>query len=67
MTDGPTAIARELVREGSRLVLAARFPEKLEEVMGEIEALGGSLPTDVTDRAQRGALVATAEAGLGVG
>jgi NAD(P)-dependent dehydrogenase (short-subunit alcohol dehydrogenase family) len=45
------AIARGLGREGAAVVLAARRPDRLDEVAREIEAGGGralAVPTDVT-------------------
>jgi len=61
-------IARALADEGVNLVLAARSAPQLEKVRSEIEAKGVraiAVPTDVTDAAQREALVATAEGELG--
>jgi NAD(P)-dependent dehydrogenase (short-subunit alcohol dehydrogenase family) len=45
------AIARALAGEGMKLVLAARRPDRLAAVAGDIEAAGGTalaVPTDVT-------------------
>lgn len=59
------ALALEMAREGAKTALAARRTNRLAEVQGEIEALGGeavAVSCDVTDRAAIDAAVArTAE------
>ncbi len=53
-------IALALAREGADVALGARTEDRLREVAGEVEALGRRTiwaPTDVTDPAQRQALV----------
>lgn len=53
-------MALQLARQGARLALAARRPEKLHAVAGECRALGGEalvVPTDVSEEAQCRALV----------
>ena len=62
------AIAHALVREGARVVLAARTESYLQEVAAEIESAGGTalvVPTDVTDRDQCDRLAATTVGELG--
>ena len=62
------ALAIELAREGARLVLVARRPEKLEEVEREVEAAGGHAVLcvgDVTEAATRNAALAACEEHLG--
>ena len=76
------ATARRLAADGANVVLAARREERLSEIAGDIEAEYGveaeTVPTDVTDEDQVGALVETtveefggldavvANAGLGI-
>ncbi len=58
-----SATARELARQGARVVLAARRAEELEALAREITGAGGEalvVATDVTDRAQLEQLVAKA-------
>lgn len=48
------SIALSYVREGAKVVLAARRESRLQAVVEEIEAIGGevlAVPTDITDRA----------------
>src|SRR6266516_7147145 len=55
-------IVRALAREGMNLVLAARSKSELEQVAADIRVTGVqalSVPTDVTNRDARSALVAT--------
>src|SRR5207247_5369712 len=62
------ALAEQLAREKSRLVLASRNQEKLEELARMIQERGGeahAVPTDVTDAAARAHLIETAAARLG--
>ena len=57
------AAARLLAEKGARLVLGARRKERIDALVGEIAASGGSaaaVATDVTVRADVEALVATA-------
>src|SRR5437588_1209431 len=61
-------IVRALAKEGMNLVLAARSKPELEQVAAEVRATGVqvlSVPTDVTDREARSALVNTAERTFG--
>jgi short-subunit dehydrogenase len=61
-------IAKALAKEGINLVLAARSALELEQVAAGIRATGVrvlSVPTDVTDREARSALVTTAERTFG--
>jgi short-subunit dehydrogenase len=61
-------IAKALAKEGINLVLAARSAIELEQVAADIRATGVqvlSVPTDVTDRDARSALVSTAERTFG--
>src|SRR5437762_3211374 len=61
-------IVRALAKEGMNLVLAARSQSELEQVAADIRATGVqalSVPTDVTDREARSALVHTAERTFG--
>ena len=61
-------IAKALAKEGINLVLAARSASELEQVAAEIRAIGVqvlAVPTDVTDREARSALVSTAERTFG--
>src|SRR5260370_6243364 len=63
-------IARALAKEGMNLVLAARSEQELEQVAtaADIRATGVhvlTVPTDVTDRDARGALVSAAERTFG--
>jgi NAD(P)-dependent dehydrogenase (short-subunit alcohol dehydrogenase family) len=47
------SIALAYAREGAKLVLAARRTDRLQDVVNEVEALGGEVigvPTDITDR-----------------
>ena len=60
--------ARLLAREGASIAVAARRPDKLEELVSEIASNGGravALPTDVTDPAQVEQLVESAHTILG--
>lgn len=62
------AIALELARAGSAVMLSGRRPEPLKTVQQEVAALGGSAhvhPADVTDPEQAAQLVAAAKAALG--
>jgi 3-oxoacyl-[acyl-carrier protein] reductase len=62
------AIALELARAGSAVMLSGRRPEPLKAVQQEVAALGGSAhvhPADVTDPEQAAQLVAAAKAALG--
>lgn len=55
------AVAQELARQGARVVLAARREEELRTQVEAITGWGGealAVPTDITDPAQRDALVA---------
>jgi NAD(P)-dependent dehydrogenase (short-subunit alcohol dehydrogenase family) len=57
------AIARRLVRAGAQVVLAARRPDRLKILAGELDATGASVLAvagDVTSDADRRALVAEA-------
>lgn len=50
------AIARRLAREGMQVVLIARRPDRLAQVVDEIQAAGGAalaLPADLTDETER--------------
>src|SRR5205807_5189183 len=61
-------IVRALAKEGMNLVLAARSESELEQVAADIRATGVqvlTVPTDVTDREARSALVHTAERTFG--
>lgn len=61
-------IARDLAKEGINLVLAARSALELEQVAADIRTTGIqvlTVPTDVTDRQARSALVSTAERTFG--
>jgi short-subunit dehydrogenase len=61
-------IARALAQEGMNLVLAARSQSELEQVADGIRATGVqvlAVPTDVTDREARSALVHAAERTFG--
>lgn len=61
-------IANALAREGMHLILAARSEAELEQVAAAIRAAGGHaqvVPTDITDREARSALVAAAEYAFG--
>jgi len=61
-------IVRALAKEGMNLVLAARSKPELEQVAADVRATGVqvlSVPTDVTDRDARSALVNTAERTFG--
>src|SRR5262245_33250384 len=62
------ALAAPLAREKSRLVLASRNREKLDELSRMISVQGGEahvVTTDVTDAGQRARLIETAMARLG--
>lgn len=53
--------ARLYARQGARLAVAARSPETLETLVGDIAAEGGTafaVPTDITDERQVGQMVA---------
>ncbi len=61
-------IARALAKQGMNLVLAARSSLELEQVAADIRATGVqvlTVPTDVTVRDARSALVTTAERTFG--
>jgi short-subunit dehydrogenase len=61
-------IVRALAKEGMNLVLAARSTSELEQVAADVRASGVQVlivPTDVTNREARSALVATAERTFG--
>lgn len=61
-------IAKALAKEGFNLVLAARSATELERVAADIRTTGVevlAVPTDVTDREARSALVSTAERTFG--
>jgi short-subunit dehydrogenase len=61
-------IVKALAKEGMNLVLAARSKSELEQVAAGVRATGVQVlpvPTDVTDRDARSALVATAERTFG--
>ncbi len=61
------AAARHLASQGAKVVLGARRAERLEALVKEIEAAGGTaraLAVDVTDRAQVANLVDTAVQGF---
>jgi short-subunit dehydrogenase len=75
------AVARELAREGARLVLMARRRERLEALQAELEATGAEVAVDVGDVTRRADLnravalaverygrldIAVANAGFGV-
>jgi short-subunit dehydrogenase len=62
------ALARELAREGAKLVLLARRRERLDALCGELEAVGTSVVAhtgDVTRRTDLDAAVALAVASFG--
>ena len=62
------ATARELASTGAKLVLGARRTDRLEKLVGEIRAAGGTAEyraLDVTDRDDVAAFVAFAEAAFG--
>ena len=61
-------IVRALAKEGMNLVLAARSTSELEQVAADVRASGVQVlivPTDVTNREARSALVTTAERTFG--
>jgi short-subunit dehydrogenase len=61
-------IARALAKQGMNLVLAARSQSELEQVAADIRATGVqvlTVPTDVTDREARSALVTATERTFG--
>ncbi len=61
-------IAHALAKEGMNLILAARSKPELEQVAAGIRTTGVqvlAVPTDVTDREARSALVSTAECTFG--
>src|SRR5947209_8909827 len=61
-------IVRALAKEGMNLVLAARSGHELEQVAADLRATGVqvlSVPTDVTDRDARNALVSAVERTFG--
>jgi 7-alpha-hydroxysteroid dehydrogenase len=61
-------IAKALAKEGINLVLAARSALELEQVAADIRTTGIqvlTVPTDVTDREARSALVSTSERTFG--
>jgi len=63
-----SATARELARQGARVVLAARRAEEMEALARQITDAGGEalvVPTDVTDRAQLEQLVTRATEAYG--
>ncbi|KQQ21912.1 oxidoreductase [Rathayibacter sp. Leaf299] len=56
------ATARALAAEGASVALVARREDRLDELVSEIEGLGGTalaLPTDITDRDRVEAAIAT--------
>jgi short-subunit dehydrogenase len=62
------ALAEQLAREKSRLILASRNQEKLDELARRLGQHGGeahAVPTDVTDAGQRGRLIEAAVARWG--
>jgi short-subunit dehydrogenase len=62
------ALAKQMARAGARVVVASRNQDRLAELASSIGASGGeawSVPTDVTDPAQRTALLERALAVLG--
>jgi NADP-dependent 3-hydroxy acid dehydrogenase YdfG len=62
------ATAKRLAAEGAAVAVAARRVDRLEKLVGEIEAAGGralAIESDVTDRAQAEALVERTVAELG--
>lgn len=62
------ATARELARQGAKVILAARRSEELDAQVSAITAAGGqavSIPTDVTDDAQVARLAERLEAEYG--
>jgi NAD(P)-dependent dehydrogenase (short-subunit alcohol dehydrogenase family) len=56
------AVARTFAREGARVFLAGRTPERLEAVAGEIRAAGGAAETAVVDALDEAAVDAHADA-----
>ncbi|CAM3330588.1 SDR family oxidoreductase [Mycobacterium frederiksbergense] len=63
-----TTLARRCAEEGADLILAARTVERLEDVAGQVTALGRralAVGTDITDEAQVANLVSTAIAEFG--
>ncbi|MCM6761668.1 SDR family NAD(P)-dependent oxidoreductase [Rathayibacter sp. ZW T2_19] len=62
------ATARALAAEGASVALVARRKDRLDELVAEIEGLGGTalaLPVDIADRAQVDAAIATVVERLG--
>jgi short-subunit dehydrogenase len=62
------ALAEQLAREKSRLILAARNQDRLEELVRAIRAQGSeahAVPTDVADPGQRGRLIDVGVSRLG--
>lgn len=62
------ALARQLARQGARLVLSARREERLTQLVDDLKAAGGDavvVPGDITDPEVRQKLVATAKSELG--
>ncbi|MBE6382188.1 MAG: SDR family oxidoreductase [Lentisphaerae bacterium] len=63
-----SAIAKDLARQGAKVVLIGRTREKLEKVAAEIAAAGGACriePADVTDEAALAEIAARVEAEWG--
>ena len=63
-----TTLARRCAEEGADLILAARTVERLEDVAGQVTALGRralAVGTDITDDAQVANLVAVSMAEFG--
>lgn len=63
-----TTLARRCAEEGADLILAARTVERLEDVAGQVTALGRralAVGTDITDEAQVANLVSTSIAEFG--
>src|SRR5690348_12229783 len=63
-----TTLARRCAEEGADLVLAARTVERLQDVAGQVTALGRkalAVGTDITDEAQVANLVSTSLAEFG--
>lgn len=57
------AIAMALAKEGAKVILTARSRKQLEDVAGEIQAMGGEtliIPADLSDEKQAREMIATA-------
>lgn len=57
------AIALALAKEGAKVILTARSRKQLEDVAGEIQAMGGEtliIPADLSDEKQAREMIATA-------